>query len=309
MNNVYGQTVMLKIIVVLIGFSLGACDTTNENGNKGETEGEIENENQPDASTTIQDDDGNPSLLRMVYILRRIPELSLNEFREHWRDVHAPIVLKHKETLGIHGYAQLHNAQPAGNQAMQGMRGTMKCYDGVSEFTIDRAKLEQALETVEGQIAMDELIEDERLFVDFAQSSIWFAEEHVIVRDTSYVPPSPANRLTWVGSGLKSLTMEEFQDHYLNNHAPLVAGYADVLGIRDYIQIHTIDDPLGEALRQLRGTMKEPYGIHAEFYWNLGAINSPEALNALTKIQEDERKFIDFSRSAIWNAQEHIFLP
>ncbi len=321
MNHSYRQIMVLSIAVVFFGMALNACDINNtdeveddkendtEDDTEDDTENDTEDDTQPDASADTDADGGSTSLLRMVHIYRRLPDLSLKEFRDHWRDVHAPLVLKHKETLGIHGYAQLHNAQPSMNQMMRSARGTMRCFDGVGEFTIDRDKLKKALETVEGSEAMDELIEDERLFVDFSKSSIWLAEEHVIAHDASYVPPVPANRLTWVGSGQTSLTLEEFQDYYLNNHAPLVAGYAEILGIRDYVQLHTMDDSLGEELRQLRGKMTEPYGIHAEFYWNLAAVTSAKGLQALGEIQDDEKKFIDFSRSAIWTAEEHIFLP
>ena len=295
MTHLFKQIVALSFIIVLSGFGLSACDTDNTDESQGDTESE--------AST----DANNESLVRMVYIFRRLPELSLKEFRDHWRDVHAPLVLKHKETLGIHGYSQLHNAQPSANRLMQNLRGTIRCFDGVGEFTIERDKLEKARETVEGRKAMDELIEDERLFVDFSKSSIWLAKEHVIVRDRSYVPPVPASKLTWVGSGLESLTFEEFQDYYLNEHAPLVAGHAELLGIRDYVQSHTLNDSLGEELRQLRGEMAAPYGIHAEFFWNLAGVVSPKGNKAMTEIQNDEKNFIDFSRSAIWTAEEHIF--
>ncbi len=118
--------------------------------------------------------------------------------------------------------------------------------------------------------------------------------------------------MTWVGAPLPNLSPEQFQDHYLNKHAPLVKGYADILGIHKYAQVHTVEDPLNDALRSSRGTMP-PYYVHAEFVWNFAEMAFPSNMmksrKAMKQIAEDEKRFIDFSQSAIWIAEEHIVIP
>ena len=31
-------------------------------------------------------------MIRLVYVLRRLPNLSLQEFQDYWRDAHGPLV-------------------------------------------------------------------------------------------------------------------------------------------------------------------------------------------------------------------------
>jgi hypothetical protein len=40
----------------------------------------------------------------------------------------------------------------------------------------------------------------------------------------------------------------------------------------------------------------------------LKAMSTPEGLQAMGELQEDEKNFIDFSRSAMWIAKEHVIL-
>ncbi len=49
-----------------------------------------------------------PFMIRLVYLLRRKPELSLEEFHRVWRDEHGPLVAFHQVRLGILRYTQSH---------------------------------------------------------------------------------------------------------------------------------------------------------------------------------------------------------
>ena len=44
------------------------------------------------------------------------------------------------------------------------------------------------------------------------------------------------------------MTREEFQDYWLRSHAPLVAGFANDMGLLRYVQTHTITSPMNKAL-------------------------------------------------------------
>ncbi len=252
-------------------------------------------------------------MIRIVYALHRLPRLTRKDCHKHWQEVHAPIVKKHAELLGIHGYTQLHTVSSRFFVRMMRLfRGTMEPYDGVAEYWVDREKMSKALKTPAGQQAMDELIKDEALFIDFPRSALWLGREHIIVENSAFDSKKPARKLIWVGSGLSLLSSEQFQDHYLNKHAPLVKGYADAMGIKRYVQVHTVDDPLNDILRSARGAGKL-YDVHAEFIWNFGEMVLPVNLRrmkqAMAEISADEKRFIDFSRSAIWITEEHVVIP
>lgn len=108
---------------------------------------------------------------------------------------------------------------------------------------------------------------------------------------------------------LAHLSREEFQRYWRETHAPLVRNHAETLRIRRYVQIHTDDDPINDALRSSRGG-PEPFDGIAELWWDsiddLAAASGTEAgRRAGRELLEDERKFIDLGRSPLWIAHEN----
>jgi hypothetical protein len=164
------------------------------------------------------------------------------------------------------------------------------------------------LGTTAGQQALQDLIDDKGNFADLSQSALWTAEEHIL-RKEPRTPGAPVTIFTWVGSSLPGFSPAEFRDYYLNNHGAFVVTHAEVLGIHQYIQIHTtLDDPLNVDLQTMHGTA-EPYDVHAEFIWDFIKMFSPPSAPIMDLIAEDEQTFIDFSNSPIWLAQENIIIP
>jgi uncharacterized protein (TIGR02118 family) len=108
---------------------------------------------------------------------------------------------------------------------------------------------------------------------------------------------------------LPHLSREEFQRYWRETHGPLVRGHAGSLRIRRYVQVHTLDSPINDALRESKGTL-EPYDGVAELWWDsaedlVTAAASPEGQKAAQALLEDERRFIDLQRSAVWIGEEH----
>ena len=112
---------------------------------------------------------------------------------------------------------------------------------------------------------------------------------------------------------LPSLTREEFQTYWLENHAPLVRSHAEVLGIRRYVQTHTLPDQMQVALRASRNA-PEPYDGVAELWYDsleaiAVAVSTDEGRAAAVALLEDERRFIDHERSPLWFGEEHPIIP
>jgi len=111
---------------------------------------------------------------------------------------------------------------------------------------------------------------------------------------------------------LPSLSRAEFQAYWHETHGPLVRRHAGALRIRRYVQLHTLDDPINTVLRESRGT-EEAYDGVAELWWDSRedmeqALASPAAEQAARELLEDERRFIDLARSALWVAVERPVL-
>ncbi len=256
-------------------------------------------------------------MIRLTFVLRRKTELSLEEFQAYWRTTHGPLVAKHAEHLNILRYVQVHTLEDPANDAMARARGGMEPpYDGVAELWWNtRDELVAASETAEGRAALGELLEDERRFIDLPSSTLWFNYEYPQVNPVSEElvarPRSPYVKLFFCLRHLPEQKMEEAQLYWRTRHGPLIRAGAQAGRILRYIQVHRYEDELEHALRQERGTTLEPYTGHAELWFERGTLGGPgtpeSALGARLAV-EDESKFIDFKRSAMWIAKERVFI-
>jgi uncharacterized protein (TIGR02118 family) len=108
---------------------------------------------------------------------------------------------------------------------------------------------------------------------------------------------------------LPHLTREEFQRYWREQHAPLVQRHAASLGIRRYVQAHTINPAMSQAIAGVRGA-PDPYDGVAELWFDqdelLSRSATPAAIEAGRALLEDERRFIDLASSPIFFAEDHV---
>src|SRR6185295_2200720 len=110
-------------------------------------------------------------MLKLVFCLRRLPELSRADFQRYWREQHGPLVRRHAAVLRIRRYLQLHTLEAPLQDALRASRGGPEAFDGVAELWWDNQEdLEAVLRDPDGQRAAAELLEDERRFIDLARS-------------------------------------------------------------------------------------------------------------------------------------------
>ncbi len=122
-------------------------------------------------------------MIKLVFSLRRKPEMTREEFQAYWRDQHAPLVSRHAEALRIRRYVQTHAISSELAAAQSAARGSEPdVYDGEAELWWDSFDdVVAAVSTPAGQQAAIELLEDERRFIDLEHSPLWIGEEHVVV--------------------------------------------------------------------------------------------------------------------------------
>jgi len=122
-------------------------------------------------------------VIDVILCARRRNEMSLEEFHRYWRDEHAPLVASHAGTLGILSYV-LHLSRNTGLESIvQDDRGCpADVYDGVAVLSFESLD-EMAAKGAQpaALAAAEELADDERRFIDHAQSRIWFADHHTII--------------------------------------------------------------------------------------------------------------------------------
>jgi uncharacterized protein (TIGR02118 family) len=107
---------------------------------------------------------------------------------------------------------------------------------------------------------------------------------------------------------LPHLSRQEFQRYWREKHAPLVESHRAVLGIRRYVQLHTLATPANDALRASRGAPDAYDGIAELWFDTLELASTPAAAAAAMELLEDERRFIDHARSPIWFGEERTIL-
>jgi hypothetical protein len=87
---------------------------------------------------------------------------------------------------------------------------------------------------------------------------------------------------------------------------------APALGVKRYVQVHTVTSAFSEAMSRHRGAPEDFDGV-AELWWEsvddfARAGTTKEGRDAGRQLLEDEKRFIDLSRSPIWFGEEHALV-
>ncbi len=121
-------------------------------------------------------------MIKVVFCLRRREGMTVEEFQTYWRDVHALLVQKHRHVLRIIRYVQVHTDFGAMTKRLGRFRDATEPYDGVAEIWYE------SLETLEGlgddpaaRAASQELLADEKRFVNLPRSAIWVGSEMEVI--------------------------------------------------------------------------------------------------------------------------------
>lgn len=101
----------------------------------------------------------------------------------------------------------------------------------------------------------------------------------------------------------------EFHRYWLENHGPLVRSHAKTLRAKRYVQSHIVPHDLNALIRQSRGCA-EPYDGITEVWWDkiedlVAALQTPEGQRINMLLAEDEGRFVDLARSAVFFTEEH----
>lgn len=120
-------------------------------------------------------------------------------------------------------------------------------------------------------------------------------------------------RVTFCLKRLPNLTREAFLDYWLNRHAPLVREHAEALGIREYVQSHSMTLPGPFPLAEARGSAGLDFDGVAQLWWDdmasFAAAGSTEAgRKAGFLLLEDEKRFIDLPNSPIFLSEDHVII-
>lgn len=121
-------------------------------------------------------------MITIVFCVRKRPEMSVEEFRRYWWEEHGPYVKARAATLRMKRYVQMPRLLEAGFESVAQARGAPEPYDGVAQVSWESLDdLKATFADPAAKRAARELQEDERRFIDFSRSPIFFTEEKVVV--------------------------------------------------------------------------------------------------------------------------------
>ncbi|MCE0494716.1 EthD domain-containing protein [Vibrio salinus] len=123
-------------------------------------------------------------MIKLICIVKRLPELSYDEFLEHWVNNHARLIKKHANVLSIEKYVQSHAVRS--NRAQSDITSLRNMtdveFDGVAELWYPSMESHLSRKnSPEGTLALAEIITDEKRFVDLSQSRMWYSNEVTVI--------------------------------------------------------------------------------------------------------------------------------
>jgi hypothetical protein len=122
------------------------------------------------------------SLVKLFFCLRHPSKLSLEQAQLYWRTSHGPTIRAVAAAMRMRRYLQVHRFEDDLEQELRSSRETRALpYTGHAEAWFERPDLAIMGSTPEGRRAMEVAIEDEANFIDFANSALWLAKEHVFI--------------------------------------------------------------------------------------------------------------------------------
>jgi uncharacterized protein (TIGR02118 family) len=123
-------------------------------------------------------------MVKLCFCIRRQPHLSHEAFLAYWSRTHTRVAGPDAaKALGMRRYVQTRALPEALNRRVaSGRPGLEPAFDGIAEVWLDSVEAwERAWASPEGSAVMKRLLEDEQSFIDWSRSTIFLAEEHVLI--------------------------------------------------------------------------------------------------------------------------------
>jgi uncharacterized protein (TIGR02118 family) len=120
-------------------------------------------------------------MIKLVFLLRRRPELTREDFQRYWRERHAPLVASHADTLGIRRYVQRHTVTESIFEKMGDVRGGVADFDGIAELWWERPERLSPEQVTAVREANRQLLEDEARFIDLPNSPVFFVDDYEVI--------------------------------------------------------------------------------------------------------------------------------
>ena len=229
-----------------------------------------------------------------LYKLEGAAASRLNDLREQRRQAFS----EHADYLGAVSYEWLDGrGRGLANRLLRRVRGTARPVNAVEVFAISEAALRESLASEAGRLRWREVAGCSSGGFDTARSFILMGRPIRLLEGEN-----SGQKVLWFGNGLGHLSQAEFVRHYTTCHGPLVAGHAEAIGLRSYLQVPAQHSELCDSLRELGLGQSKPPAVFAQLIvgappLSLSMFRTRRAANR--EIEADEQRHIDFASSML----------
>lgn len=214
------------------------------------------------------------------------------------REARTAAFTEYAEALGVSSYEwQDGSGRELANKMLRKMRGTAPTVDAVEIISVNTVALSTSLADKAGRELWREVASCEPHQLDATRSFVLMGAPRLQLNG-----PENGQKLIWFGNGLSQLSREAFITHYTTRHGPLVAGHAELIGLRRYRQVPDEQEALCASLRELGLGQAPPPATFAELVMGTPRIRLATlraSRTASREIKTDEKHHIDFSKSML----------
>lgn len=194
-------------------------------------------------------------MIKGIALIARKPGMAEAEFHRYWREVHGPIALR---ISNLRRYVQSHRL-PAPVPGFDQVP-----WDGVAEVWFDSLadleRMPQNPEYVEGARA------DEPNFIDTTKLAFLATREHVLIEEQPVTRDTRWVKAIFLLKRRPDLSVAQFQEYWLNGHAPQIPRD---MGVLRYVQCHQLPETYPQGTPTYDGMAELSFADHAAFmaYW------------------------------------------
>ncbi len=123
-------------------------------------------------------------MVRISYLMRRLPHLSLADFQSYWSDKHPQAAPADSfSTLGVKRYVQVLPLETEARNLVIGPRtGLIEPFDGIAELWVESIEaLERDWSTDKAKEYLEIFFKDEQNFIDWTRSTIIVSNENIVM--------------------------------------------------------------------------------------------------------------------------------
>ena len=223
------------------------------------------------------------TMLKACTLIRRKPNMSVEEFQTYWRFTHAEVV---RQLPHVKRYVQSH-------PLIGGYRKGDLIYDGLAEIWVDDTN---SLREMAPTDAYRNVVADEENFIDRQSLTLILTEEHVIKNGSA--PKNGVKNIEFVTRKL-GMDIQSFQQYWRGTHGKIAS---EIPTVQRYVQSHT----------KLSGYKRDPQpawdGIAITWFDSVDGMRAGVTTEAYANTRADEVNFIKEGKPAFIITKEHVII-